>query len=118
RRCDGPTESRRRPEVCGLASKFAPVSLCARVIDADRRRRQDAAPMAFILDTVRDLGRLREIAGVLARHGFGELLQRTGLASLVPGKKAETSEPRLSLRVRQVFEELGPTFVKLGQLLS
>jgi ubiquinone biosynthesis protein len=74
--------------------------------------------MAFLFDTVRDLGRLREIAGVLARHGFGELLQRTGLASLVPGKNAESSEPRLSLRVRQVFEELGPTFVKLGQLLS
>jgi ubiquinone biosynthesis protein len=74
--------------------------------------------MAFLFDTVRDLGRLREIAGVLARHGFGELLQRTGLASLVPGKKAESNDPRLSLRVRQVFEELGPTFVKLGQLLS
>jgi ubiquinone biosynthesis protein len=74
--------------------------------------------MAFLFDTVRDLGRLREIAGVLARHGFGELLQRTGLASLVPGKKSEASDPRLSLRVRLVLEELGPTFIKLGQLLS
>lgn len=74
--------------------------------------------MAFLFDTVRDLGRLREIAGVLARHGFADLLQRTGLASLVPGKKSETSDPHIALRVRQVFEELGPTFVKLGQLLS
>ncbi|HET6334032.1 MAG TPA: AarF/UbiB family protein [Polyangiales bacterium] len=74
--------------------------------------------MAFLFDTVRDLGRLREIAGVLARHGFADLLQRTGLASLVPGKKAENSDPRIALRVRQVFEELGPTFVKLGQLIS
>jgi ubiquinone biosynthesis protein len=74
--------------------------------------------MAFLFDTVRDLGRLREIAGVLARHGFADLLQRTGLASLVPGKKSETSDPHFSVRVRQVFEELGPTFVKLGQLLS
>jgi ubiquinone biosynthesis protein len=74
--------------------------------------------MAFLFDTVRDLGRLREIAGVLARHGFADLLQRTGLASLVPGKKAETEDVRLAPRVRQVFEELGPTFVKLGQLLS
>jgi ubiquinone biosynthesis protein len=74
--------------------------------------------MAFILDTVRDLGRLREIAGVLARHGFGELLQRTGLHSLVPGKRIETSEPRLAVRIRLVLEELGPSFIKLGQLLS
>src|SRR5262245_42596765 len=74
--------------------------------------------MAFLLATVRDLGRLREIAGVLARHGFGELLTRTGLASLVPGKNAESSEPRLAVRARRVLEELGPSFVKLGQLLS
>jgi ubiquinone biosynthesis protein len=74
--------------------------------------------MAFLLDTVRDLGRLREIAGVLARHGFGELLQRTGLGSLVSGKRAEDNEPRFAIRVRLVLEELGPSFVKLGQLLS
>jgi ubiquinone biosynthesis protein len=74
--------------------------------------------MAFLLDTVRDLGRLREIAGVLARHGFGELLQRTGLGSLVPGKRAENNEPSLAVRVRLVLEELGPSFIKLGQLLS
>lgn len=74
--------------------------------------------MAFLLDTVRDLGRLREIAVVLAKHGFSELVQRTGLASLVPGKRAETEELRLPVRVRLVLEELGPSFVKLGQLLS
>jgi ubiquinone biosynthesis protein len=74
--------------------------------------------MAFLLDTVRDLGRLREIAVVLARHGFGELLQRTGLGSLVPGKRSEDNEPRFAIRVRLVLEELGPSFVKLGQLLS
>jgi ubiquinone biosynthesis protein len=74
--------------------------------------------MAFLLDTVRDLGRLREIAVVLARHGFGELLQRTGLGSLVPGKRNESGLPGLGVRVRLVLEELGPSFVKLGQLLS
>jgi ubiquinone biosynthesis protein len=74
--------------------------------------------MAFLIDTVRDLGRLREIAVVLARHGFGELLQRTGLGSLVPGKRNDDNEPRFAIRVRLVLEELGPSFVKLGQLLS
>ncbi|MEY4575444.1 MAG: hypothetical protein RL701_147 [Pseudomonadota bacterium] len=74
--------------------------------------------MAFIFDTVRDLGRLREIAVVLARHGFGELLQRTGFGALVAGKGNEASETTLAVRVRRVLEELGPSFVKLGQLLS
>jgi ubiquinone biosynthesis protein len=74
--------------------------------------------MALILDTVRDLGRLREIAGVLARHGFGELLQRTGLGGLVSGKRSDEPETTLPIRIRMVLEELGPTFIKLGQVLS
>jgi ubiquinone biosynthesis protein len=74
--------------------------------------------MASLLDTVRDLGRLREIAMVLGRHGFGEMLQRTGLGTLAPGKSSEADQPRFAVRLRLAFEELGPTFVKLGQLLS
>jgi ubiquinone biosynthesis protein len=78
--------------------------------------------MPSVLHTVRDLGRLREIAGVLARHGFGELVQRTGLGSLAPfrgGDRAggETA-PTTAVRIRLVLEELGPSFVKLGQIVS
>jgi ubiquinone biosynthesis protein len=43
-----------------------------------------AAPS--LLHTVRDLGRLREIAAVLVRHGFGQLVERTGLGTLAPWK--------------------------------
>jgi ubiquinone biosynthesis protein len=74
--------------------------------------------MPSLFDTVRDLGRLREIAVVLVRHGFGEMVQRTGLGSLAPGKRAEGNEPTLAVRVRLVVEDLGPSFIKLGQLLS
>lgn len=77
--------------------------------------------MAGLLDTVRDLGRLRQIVQVLIRHGFGEIVQRTGLGSLVSGKpKAETEASKVSIaaRIRLVVEELGPSFVKLGQILS
>jgi ubiquinone biosynthesis protein len=77
--------------------------------------------MPSILHTVRDLGRLREIAGVLARHGFGELVQRTGLGSLGPWKSDRTgpeAKPSTSVRIREVLEELGPSFVKLGQIVS
>ena len=77
--------------------------------------------MPSILHTVRDLGRLREIAGVLARHGFGELVQRTGLGSLAPWKGEKSSQeaaPSTAVRIRLVLEELGPSFVKLGQIVS
>jgi ubiquinone biosynthesis protein len=77
--------------------------------------------MPSLLNTARDLGRLREIAGVLARHGFGELVERTGLGSLAPWKGERTSsEARTStaVRMRRVLEELGPSFVKLGQIVS
>ncbi len=78
--------------------------------------------MPSVLHTVRDLGRLREIAGVLARHGFGELVQRTGLGSLTPfrGGDRQGGEEALTtaVRIRRVLEELGPSFVKLGQIVS
>lgn len=75
--------------------------------------------MASLLHTVRDLGRLREIAAVLARHGFGELVDRAGLGSLAPGK-SDKADPKIStaVRMRRVLEELGPSFVKLGQIIS
>lgn len=76
--------------------------------------------MPTVLDTVRDLGRLREIAGVLARHGFGELLARTDLGKLAPLRPGPGAAPalRTAERMRKVLEELGPTFIKLGQLVS
>lgn len=76
--------------------------------------------MPSVFDTVRDLGRLREIAGVLARHGFGELVQRTELGRLAPGRitAGDGSALRTAERLRKVMEELGPSFVKLGQLVS
>lgn len=75
--------------------------------------------MPSILNTVRDLGRLREIASVLARYGFGELVHRTGLGSLVPGMRdGDGQQLSTAVRIRRVLEELGPSFIKLGQILS
>jgi ubiquinone biosynthesis protein len=72
-----------------------------------------------LLNTVRDLDRLRQIVTVLARHGFGEVVQRTGLGSLVKSKDAETVPPvRVGERIRLVLQDLGPSFVKLGQIIS
>lgn len=65
--------------------------------------------------SVHDLGRIREIAAVLARHGFGHLARMAGLD--VQGDAVDSRLPR-GRRIRQVLVELGPTYVKLGQVLS
>lgn len=74
-----------------------------------------------LLNTVRDLERLRQIVLVLVRHGFGEVVQRTGLGSLVAGKtvaEQATSRVKVGERLRLVVQDLGPSFIKLGQIVS
>src|SRR3954469_18600759 len=73
-----------------------------------------------LLQSIANLDRLRQIVQVLARHGFGEILARTDLAALLPGRKAQDESTRVTLpeRLRLSLQELGPTFVKLGQILS
>jgi len=68
----------------------------------------------------RSLARLGEIAQVATRHGFGYFLRRHRLGDLVPrGARVEdaTASDR-GRRLREMLDELGPTFVKFGQLLS
>ena len=77
--------------------------------------------MASLITTVRDLERLRQIVLVLARHGFGEIVQRTGLGSLLGKKDVEGGPPprvEVGERIRLVVQDLGPSFVKLGQIVS
>lgn len=64
---------------------------------------------------IRDLGRLRAITSVLAKHGFGHLVRQAGLE--IEGEPIETSLP-FGRRLRLVLIDLGPTYVKLGQVLS
>ncbi|MFZ0851704.1 MAG: AarF/UbiB family protein [Hyphomicrobiaceae bacterium] len=78
------------------------------------------------LGAARDLSRLREISSVLIRHGLGDLVRRTGLASALEragqilhwGEAGKSAEIEPQERFRRSLEELGPTFVKLGQVLS
>jgi ubiquinone biosynthesis protein len=73
-----------------------------------------------------NLARLREIAQVAARYGFGYLLNRGGNDGGAEGEAPaalSTERPDLrgasrGRRVRAMLDELGPTFVKFGQLLS
>ena len=63
--------------------------------------------------------RAPEIVSVLARHGFGEILERMGVPARLR-KRIQREVPHLNMwqRIRVTAEELGPTFVKLGQMLS
>jgi len=69
---------------------------------------------------VRHLRRFQQIAQILARHGFGELLDLLGAAPVFPLARPLRRRPALGApqRLRMALEELGPTFVKLGQVLS
>jgi ubiquinone biosynthesis protein len=72
----------------------------------------------------RFLGRYREIAQVLGGHGFGYLIEQLGLISLLslPRRVVLRVPPPPPLgsavRLREALIALGPTFIKLGQLLS
>jgi ubiquinone biosynthesis protein len=80
------------------------------------------------MSTTRSIGRLSEIAQVMVRHGFGYFLEAHKLSDLLPGRSAEdrladvaAEHGAASARgqhLREVLDELGPTFVKFGQLLS
>ncbi|MGQ9705529.1 MAG: ABC1 kinase family protein [bacterium] len=75
---------------------------------------------------MKNIRRLREIVNILALHGFGFIVDSLGLSWLVTlgghikGLSRVASKTRWTLpeRVRIVLEDLGPTFVKFGQLLS
>ena len=70
----------------------------------------------------RSLGRISEIAQVAVRHGFGYFFQRNRLTDLLPGNGdgagEQTAGSERGRHLRELLDELGPTFVKFGQLLS
>jgi len=85
------------------------------------------APMLIdTLGSARDLGRLKEIAGVFIRHGLGDAVRRLGLADTLEraghalhwAHADELARLEPPVQLRRALEELGPTFVKLGQILA
>ncbi|WP_106767337.1 ABC1 kinase family protein [Paenibacillus faecalis] len=72
---------------------------------------------------IRNAGRYREIAMALMRHGFGYMVEELGLFHVLslPVRWISREEPesiKLGERIRRVLEDLGPAFVKFGQLAS
>ncbi|MET3503974.1 ABC1 kinase family protein [Halalkalibacter oceani] len=69
---------------------------------------------------MRHLSRYQEIATALFHYGFGHIVRDLGLMDQVrrkSGRKPE-SDASMAKRIRLLLEELGPTFVKLGQVAS
>lgn len=85
-----------------------------------------------ISKTIKNVSRFREILNVLSRHGFSELIVKSGLDKVIPGfvlpaRVSELKMEELSSdewwqlfgeQLRTSFEELGPSFIKLGQLMA
>ena len=78
------------------------------------------------LSVVRDLPRLHEIASVMIRYGWGDLVRMLGISGVLERagrvlhwhSSSEIDQLDPPVRIRRALEELGPTFVKLGQLLA
>ncbi len=84
-------------------------------------------PLSTLPQTVRTMNRLRAIVRALSQQGFGYLVDRLNLRRFAPlGGRFGAAEPvgaeappsLIGQRMVAVFLELGPTFVKLGQMLS
>lgn len=85
-----------------------------------------------ITKTIKNMARLREIVAIFARNGFAEILSKTNIGDKIPDfvlPKSLDPIPEemlvsgkwskiIGFRLRKAFEELGPSFIKLGQLLS
>ncbi|MFA5170034.1 MAG: AarF/UbiB family protein [Sulfuriferula sp.] len=76
---------------------------------------------------VRDLSRLHEIASILIKYGWGDFVRVLGIGTVLERagrilhkqpKHNDIADLDPAIRVRLALEELGPTFVKLGQLLA
>jgi ubiquinone biosynthesis protein len=78
------------------------------------------------LGVMGDLPRLHAITSVFIRHGLGDVVRRIGVATLLEragqmltwSARVEAVRLEPAQRLRLAFEELGPTFVKLGQVMA
>ena len=79
-----------------------------------------------MLNAARDLGRVHDIASVLIRYGFGSFVRVLGIGGALEraGRVLhwQHAEEFIKLdtpqRIRRALEDLGPTFIKLGQILA
>ena len=82
--------------------------------------------IGVISRTYRHLNRYRQILAILFKYGFGDLLEmlkidqyiEVGLQMISRKRAVRAEKLTRPQRLRMAFEELGPTYIKLGQILS
>ena len=65
--------------------------------------------------------RYLEILNIISKYGFGYLFDRVKSVNVLPklaGSKESVKKASAGARLRMMFEELGPTFIKIGQILT
>jgi ubiquinone biosynthesis protein len=78
------------------------------------------------LKTYRNIGRIRQVVNVFLKHGFGRVIEQLNLYRFIPLRKRfrsfgywpDSEKHTIPQRLRMAFSELGPSFIKLAQLLS
>jgi ubiquinone biosynthesis protein len=70
--------------------------------------------------TVNEIGRAREIIGIAIKYGFNDWLTKSGMGKFLFSKKRVARVEQFTKweRIRMAIEELGPTFIKFGQILA
>ncbi len=80
-----------------------------------------------LIQKIHNIQRLKQILQVLGKYGFGYIIDRLDiernvvgrkLISLASIKKSDFFDMPVPVRIRKMLEELGPTFIKFGQMLS
>ncbi|MEO5356307.1 MAG: AarF/ABC1/UbiB kinase family protein [Nitrospirae bacterium YQR-1] len=75
--------------------------------------------------TYKNINRITQILNILAKHGFGQFIEQLNLNRLIPFRKrlkiltqGQLIETTIAERLRRAFSDLGPSFIKLAQILS
>jgi len=81
------------------------------------------SPVFSLRKTVTEIERIRRVSTVLVRNGLGLLAESLGLDRFLPPWRKRAPEAQVqglstSQRVRRTLEQLGPTYIKIGQILS
>jgi len=75
-----------------------------------------------MFDTLRQIERTKDIASVLVKNGFNDIVSAMGVEKYIKFSIPKSSQKELKLsrseRIRKTVEGLGPTFIKMAQILS
>lgn len=77
------------------------------------------------MEVIDRIKRMKKLSDILLKYGFEELFDRTGMERFIPNRLAKNSkrlenirETSFPERIRLAMQDLGPTYVKLGQMCS